>query len=121
MLHLAAGLDLPVPANRIDECARHQGRALTFGLRPEHVGIANGDARPGEHRVESRAILVEPLGAETLGVGRLGEDGDAAELTGRFPPNARLAAGQALPVALSLTHFHLFDPDSGAAIRGTGW
>jgi multiple sugar transport system ATP-binding protein len=120
-LHLPAGLDLPVPANRIAECARHHGRALTFGLRPEHIGVVNGAARPSEHRAAGKVSLVEPLGAETLGLVRLGDGADAVELTGRFPPDAKLAVGQSLPVALSLAHFHLFDPDGGAAIRGADW
>jgi ABC-type sugar transport system ATPase subunit len=119
-LHLPAGLDLPVPANRVAECARHQGRALTFGLRPEHLGIA-GDARPGDYRIDGNVTLVEPLGAETLGLIRLGERADAPELTGRFPPEAKLSVGQSLPVAMSLAHFHLFDPATGAAIRGADW
>jgi len=122
-LHLPAGLDLPVPDNRVAECARHHGRVLTFGLRPEHLGAAGGPdgGRPGDHRVDGKVTLVEPLGAETLGLIRLGEGDDAPELTGRFPPEAKLSVGQSLPVMLSLANFHLFDPDSGAAIRGAGW
>jgi len=34
---------------------------------------------------------------------------------------AKLAVGQMLPVALALSHFHLFDPDGGAALRGADW
>jgi len=120
-LHLPAGLDLPVPGHRVAECARHQGRALTFGLRPEHLGPVGGEARQGDHRVDGKVTLVEPLGAETLGLIRVGEGSDAPELIGRFPPEAKLTVGQSLPVMLSLANFHLFDPDSGAAIRGTDW
>ena len=29
-LHLAGGVDLPVPVPRVVECARHQGGTLTF-------------------------------------------------------------------------------------------
>jgi hypothetical protein len=29
--------------------------------------------------------------------------------------------GQALPVALALDRFHLFDPESGVAMRGADW
>ena len=43
-------------------------------------------------------MLVEPLGSDTLGLIRLGAGADAGEMTGRFPPEARLAVGQALPV-----------------------
>ena len=120
-VHLPGGLDLPVPPNRVAECARHEGRALTFGLRPEHIGVASGDARPGEHRIAGSITLIEPLGAETLGLIRFGRNDDAVELTGRFPPDAKLTVGLPLPVALSLAHFHLFDSGSGAAVRGADW
>ena len=119
-VHLAGGLDLPVPANRIPECARHAGRELLFGLRPEHIGLpATADADAFE--VPGRVMLLEPLGSDTLGLIALGSGADAGEMTGRFPPEAGLTVGQALPVALALNRFHLFDPDSGAAIRGADW
>jgi ABC-type sugar transport system ATPase subunit len=121
VLHLGAGIDLKVPAKRVAECARHQGRALNFGLRPEHLGLADGNAQPDDARLPGKVTLVEPLGAETLALVRLGAAADAPELTGRFPPDAGLAVGQEIPVALALSHFHLFDPDSGVAIRGADW
>ena len=118
-IHLPANVDLPVPARRVAGCAPHAGRELTFGLRPEHITSTRGD--PGAHVVEGRVMLVEPLGSDTLGVIQFGRDGDGGEMTGRFAPDAGLRAGQALPVALALDHFHLFDQDTGVAIRGDGW
>jgi multiple sugar transport system ATP-binding protein len=119
-LHLAGRLDLPVPARRVTECARHVGRALTFGLRPEHVTAANArDA--GMTRVRARVVLVEPLGSDTLGLVRLGGGEEGGEMTGRFPPEAGLRAGQTLDVSIALERFHLFDPESGKAIRGADW
>jgi multiple sugar transport system ATP-binding protein len=119
-LHLPGGVDLPVAANRVGECARHIGRALTFGVRPEHVsaGVAGGAESVA---VPAQVILVEPLGSDTLGLIRLGTGADAGEMTGRFPPETGLRVGQALTVSLALNRFHLFDPDTGLAIRGTGW
>jgi len=116
-LHLVGGIDLAVPPRRVAECARHQGRAVTFGLRPEHVESADS----GGARMAGKVMLVEPLGAETLGLVRLGAATDAPELTGRFPPDARLKVGQDLEVSLALDHFHLFDVESGKAIRGADW
>jgi multiple sugar transport system ATP-binding protein len=117
-LHLPGGIDVPVPPRRLDECVRHAGREVMFGLRPEHIGIgARGDA--GVATVEGRVLLVEPLGSDTLALIRLGGAADAGEVTGRFPPDAGLRARQSLPVALSLDHLHLLDHESGAAIRGT--
>jgi hypothetical protein len=52
---------------------------------------------------------------------KLGRGADAGEITGRFPPEAGLKVGQNLDVALALGRFHLFDPESGVAIRGADW
>ena len=119
-LHLAGALDLPVPARRVEECARHAGRALTFGLRPEHI-TAGGAHEAGTDRVPGRVVLLEPLGSDTLGLVKLGSGDDAGEMTGRFPPEAGLRVGQTLDVSVALDRFHLFDPESGKAIRGTDW
>ncbi len=120
VLHLVGGVDLPVPPGRVPECARHVGRALTFGLRPEHIS-AGGTGETGLVRVPGRVLLVEPLGSDTLGLVKIGLATDAGEMTGRFPPEAGLAVGQNLEVALALNRFHLFDPETGVAIRGTDW
>ncbi len=67
-------------------------------------------------------MLVEPLGSDTLGLIRLGAGADAGEMTGRFPPEARLARRRRRCRSRSRsTSFHLFDPDTGAAIRGADW
>ena len=119
-LHLAGGVDLPVPARRVTECARYAGRELTFGLRPEHIS-AGTSAEPASMELRAKVILVEPLGSDTLGLIKLGAGADAGEMTGRFPPEAGLVAGAPLTVSLALNRFHLFDPDSGAAVRGADW
>jgi multiple sugar transport system ATP-binding protein len=119
-LHLAGGVDLPVPAPRVAGCARHIGRAVHFGLRPEDIGVANG-ASAASARVGGRVVLIEPLGSDTLGLVRLGTGADAGEMTGRFPPDAPLKVGEPIEVALALDKFHLFDPETGVAIRGEDW
>ncbi|MEO5700880.1 MAG: sn-glycerol-3-phosphate ABC transporter ATP-binding protein UgpC [Casimicrobiaceae bacterium] len=122
VLHLPGNVDLPVPAERMADCARYAGRELTFGIRPEHIGIATGEgAEPGQLQLPAKVVLVEPLGSDTLAVVKLGERDDAGEVTGRFPPEAQLRPGQALRVALAAARFHLFDPATGVAIRGAAW
>ena len=132
VLHLSSGIDLLVPEARVAECARHGGRPLVFGIRPEHVSVAASDG-PSSAIVAAEVILVEPLGSDTLGRIKLGTanpgvpisvastDAKQDEITGRFPPDAGLRAGQTLRVALDLDRFHLFDPESGLAIRGKDW
>ena len=119
-LHLPGAVELSVPPARVAECARHSGRAVTFGLRPEHVAAGTAG---GAHalRVAASVLLVEPLGSDTLALLRLGRGADAGELTGRFPPEAGLGPGQNIEVSLALERFHLFDSETGAAIRGIDW
>jgi multiple sugar transport system ATP-binding protein len=119
-LHLGGGVDLPVPAARVAECARHVGRDLTFGLRPEHISVGVS-GEPAAVQVAAQVVLLEPLGSDTLGLVRLGTGAGAGEMTGRFPPEAGLRVGQNLPVSLALSRFHLFDAETGVAIRGTDW
>jgi multiple sugar transport system ATP-binding protein len=120
VLHLPGGVVVPIPTARMAECARHAGRALTFGLRPEHVGVGE----PNDFdvvAVPANVMLVEPLGSDTLGLVKIGAADDAGEITGRFPPEAGLHAGQAISATLAMNRFHLFDPQTGAAIRGADW
>ena len=42
-------------------------------------------------------------------------------MTGRFVPEAGLKVGQNSPLSLALNRFHLFDPDTGVAVRGADW
>ena len=120
MLHLPGEVDVPVPAPRVADTGRHAGRAVTFGLRPEHITV--GAAAPPEAcQVPAQVMLVEPLGSDTLGLVKLGRGPEAGEITGRFSPDANLAVGQQLTVSLALNRFHLFDSESGMAIRGADW
>jgi ABC-type sugar transport system ATPase subunit len=120
LLHLPGGIDLPVPARRVPETAKHIGRAVVFGLRPEHVTVGGGNDADAS-TVAADVMLVEPLGSDTLGLVKLGQRADAGEMTGRFSPEAGLAVGQRLDVSLALNRFHLFDTESGTAIRGADW
>jgi multiple sugar transport system ATP-binding protein len=118
-LKLPGGIDVPVPAERVGTCAPHAGDELVFGLRPEHVSAAHHS--PHSATLPARVLVVEPLGSETLALVRLGARDGGGEMTGRFEPDARIATGDTIPVSLALDRFHLFDPQSGAAIRGAGW
>jgi multiple sugar transport system ATP-binding protein len=86
------------------------GRAVVFGLRPEHLAVAENAAAGG---LVADVDLVEPMGAETLVHLRAG----AAALVARVKPTDRLARGQRLPVTLDLAHAHLFDPATEQVLR----
>jgi sn-glycerol 3-phosphate transport system ATP-binding protein len=79
------------------------GRALTIGVRPEHIRVdPNG--------VPLRIDLVEPLGSETLVHGRLAAPGEATlvlRLAGKAPE------GDVLNVVFPPEEIHVFDAGTG--------
>lgn len=106
---LAGGVSIPVPPDARAVCGRAAGRPMTFGLRPEHISLG----RDGAATTQAEVTLTEPLGSETLGLLRIGE----ADFTGRFPPDAGLKAGTRVPIQLAMNRFHLFEAESGVALR----
>jgi sn-glycerol 3-phosphate transport system ATP-binding protein len=93
--------------------APHGGRAVTVGLRPEHLRPADGgDAQSVELTVD----LVETLGADTLAHGRLGAAGH--ELTARLPGTHQVREGDRVPLSVAADALHLFDRDSGERLTG---
>jgi sn-glycerol 3-phosphate transport system ATP-binding protein len=99
------GVQLPVQAP-----SGHGGQAITLGIRPEHVALAQG--QPGA--VPFKVDFVEALGADTLVHGHLGEA--RADLTLRLPGITRIASGDVVPLIVPPERLHLFDAQSGARL-----
>jgi multiple sugar transport system ATP-binding protein len=104
---LDGGLRLAVPEERRKMLLAIRGKAMTFGIRPEHILVGTG----GHDLLHAEVILTEPLGSDTLALLRIGK----AEMTGRFQPDAGLKPGATRGVTLAMNKFHLFDPQSGIA------
>jgi sn-glycerol 3-phosphate transport system ATP-binding protein len=79
------------------------GRAITIGIRPEHV-------LPDPVGLALTLDLVEPLGSETVVHGTL-PGGEA--LTAKLPGAAAGLSGRALSVILPPEAWHVFDTESG--------
>jgi sn-glycerol 3-phosphate transport system ATP-binding protein len=94
----AAGAALPLP----EAAGRDEGRAIVWGVRPDHVELAAG----ADADIEVVADLVEALGADTLVHARLA---DGAALTLRLPGSTRVRTGDRLPLRLPPHALHAFD------------
>jgi sn-glycerol 3-phosphate transport system ATP-binding protein len=94
---------LPVP-----RAPGEAGRAVTVGLRPEHLELA------GDGPVPLTVELLERLGADTIVHGRLG--GDGAVLTARAAGTINPSLGAVLRFSVRPEHIHLFDPGTGARV-----
>jgi multiple sugar transport system ATP-binding protein len=94
------GARLPLP-----EVAAAPGRAIVYGIRPEHIDI-------GEGGVPARVSVLEPTGSETQVFARLGTDPIDAVVKDRLA----VTPGTEIPLRLDPRRVHVFDGESGARI-----
>jgi multiple sugar transport system ATP-binding protein len=108
----AGRIALPLPGAT---AANVDGQRMVVGIRPEDIYVADGPYVPqpsGE--VTLRLDVLEPMGNETL----LYASADGQEIVARVVPQTLPAPDEAIRVAFDLGKLQLFDPESGAAVRG---
>ena len=101
VLAAANGERFPLPARDLEP-----GRAVTLGIRPEHVELA------GDGPVALAVDVVEPTGAETHFYSQAGGAPFCVAVHHRLD----VAPGQAVRLAFPEVRVHLFDTPSGARI-----
>ena len=104
-------LRLAVPASRNAALAPWRDKAVTLGLRPEHLAL--GDPIP-ESNFDAGVEVIEQLGSEILIEARAGE---ASLTVARVDPRLPLAAGDRIRLSMQPEQLHFFDPAGGLAIR----
>ena len=95
---------------RLDMAVPHETpKTVTLGIRPEHIYRADAETlarRPNAARASAVVEVVEPTGAETIVIMRLGEE----EVIGRFAPDMAPDADGPVDLAIDMDHACLFDP-----------
>ena len=86
------------------------GRALVFGIRPEHAGIT---AFPVENGLKGKVWVVEPTGAESFVTVSL----EGVKLVVRAPADFSLVPGSDVYLVPDPGRVYFFDPDTGNRIR----
>jgi multiple sugar transport system ATP-binding protein len=98
-LRMDQGAVLPLPA----DCAATVGQLITFGIRPEDIVIGDG---PG---VVARISTVEPTGAETLLLCKIGD----ATTVVISRTRAAVGPGDEIQLCFPAEKMHLFDQATG--------
>ena len=107
-------VDVRAPVALGDVLRARAGQPIEFGIRPEDVSLATGDANRAES-IAANVVVVEPLGAEIL----VTFECAGSEMVARLPPEVRLAPGDTVRLQLNMEKAHLFDPASGDVLRAT--
>jgi multiple sugar transport system ATP-binding protein len=87
------------------------GRDVVLGVRPEHLYRYAPELKarkPAIARISTQVEVVEPTGAETIAVLRLGQ----REVVGSFEPDAAPAWGETVEIGVDMSRACLFDPQT---------
>ncbi len=101
----AAGGAVEVSGHRLEIGEAPEGRDVVFGIRPEHLDLAD-DGFP------AKVAVVEPTGSETMVFLRF----EGAELVALFRERHAFRPGDEIRLKPRAGQGHLFDPDTGARI-----
>jgi multiple sugar transport system ATP-binding protein len=112
-VQLADGQSLALPVADRSIFASHIGGAVEFGIRPQHVGRANGDGKRA--RVASTIELVQPTGSRTFITFRLAGEPVMAELDAHDPGKP----GDAIDAAFDMRRAVLIDRGTGRVLGRT--
>ena len=105
-------VDLPLPHALSRRPA--DGKVI-LGVRPEHLFRYDADQKarkPSLARLDAPVEIVEPTGAETIALLKLGE----RDITGRFDPDGAPKQGETFPLGIDMSHACIFDPVTSALI-----
>jgi multiple sugar transport system ATP-binding protein len=95
------GARLPLPG-----IPAEPGRAIVYGIRPEHIDI-------GEGGIGARVSVLEPTGSETQVFAKLGTDSIDAVVKDRLA----VQPGEEIPLRIDPRRVHVFDGASGERIH----
>src|SRR5262245_36748929 len=100
--------EIPV---ELPERAGRNGRAVTVGIRPESLTIVPADSP--DAALQAKVALVEPLGAKDV----VHVTADRRDVRVIATPGARPRLGESIGIAIDRRRVHLFDDETGEAIR----
>ncbi|MBI3710304.1 MAG: sn-glycerol-3-phosphate ABC transporter ATP-binding protein UgpC [Proteobacteria bacterium] len=98
------GINLPLPAGT----GAREGTKVIYGVRPDHLELANGSGG-----LPADVVVVEPTGSETLVLCKLGE----SEIQVSFKERHAFKPGQRIALTPMRDKIHLFDAGSGQRLK----
>lgn len=110
-----SGICWQLPQEKQSLARQHLGQWVWFGLRPEHIQLANDDEPLGLVNIQKHEInVVESMGNELYLYFNIGSDKMIARVP--FDPDRLLSHGQSSALKFDVTQCHLFDLESEYAL-----
>lgn len=107
-------LDIPAPIMAMLKSEGYEGKAVTLGIRPEHIHVNNEDLS-GIPASEFEAVIAvaELTGAETILHAVYAEQ----EFIARVDAATTIEPGHTATLAFDMAHVHFFDEETGNRIK----
>ena len=87
--------------------------SFLLGIRPEHCELRHGGGDATQTNPVVQIVFVEPMGGEAL----IGVDLDGNQVAARVDTRQKFRTGERVELVIDSEQVHLFDPDTGNAIR----
>jgi multiple sugar transport system ATP-binding protein len=100
------GVSIPVDRSAGANTALAQGREVVFGIRPEHLIV-------GEGSMKGSVVVMEPTGADTQVLCRIGHSDIIVVSHDRI----NVHAGDGISLRPDLARAHIFDAQTGESLR----
>jgi multiple sugar transport system ATP-binding protein len=107
-VRLSTGELLELPAGRAAVLGGAAERAITLGLRPQHITRARDVLRPGEVRVSAVADLIQPTGTQTFVTSNVG----GVAVTAVVGAHDVSTQGSPIDYAVDMSRAILIDPET---------
>jgi multiple sugar transport system ATP-binding protein len=88
-------------------------RRAVAGIRPEHLKLSATTAAGAAAAIEGSVEVIEPLGSEQHVIVKVGD----ALVTAKMAREHKIGVGEKIAFTLDPARLHVFDPDSGRALR----
>jgi len=109
------GMKLKLPDEKSSTCAKHAGKEIVMGVRPEDISDVppTSDTAETAQKIVATVEVLETLGPEVI----LGLSLEGQTLRARVGPDTRAKVYDDIELFFSLERAHLFDAETEQAIR----
>lgn len=107
--------DVQTPKELTGKLAKHNGKKVYFGIRPEDLGVRGQTSIPEENNtIKATVEVVEPLGAETVIIASVAGD---QSLVARVDAHTNAQAGDKIELLADREKMHAFGLEDERNIR----
>ena len=110
LVFVSEAVRIPLPAERRPDPTEHSGEAVTLGVRPEDLALADA---PEPGTITGQLVLAEVLGATT----HLHVEVGGRRLIATVPSGPSQAEGEALTLSVERRRLHFFAADGSSLLQ----